>query len=85
MREHLPVIWLTGLTALTILRLRSSPPAGIDLVLRIVLLGFGAALLVGYPVQDAGVAVTLATLVSTVVAGARSAFTSTLHADGAHP
>jgi hypothetical protein len=62
----LPVLWLTCLALASLI---GRPAADIDVVLRVMLLGFGAALLVGYPLQDSGIAVTFATLVCTVVAG----------------
>jgi hypothetical protein len=65
----LPLLWLTGLTALATL---SRPIEGKDVVQRVMLASLGVALLVGYPVQDAGIAVTLATLVCAVAGPRRS-------------
>jgi hypothetical protein len=58
-----PVLWLSALTVLAVF---SGPAKGIELVLRIMLTGLGVSLLVGYPVQDPAIAVTLATLVAAV-------------------
>jgi hypothetical protein len=58
-----PILWLTALTALSVFSGRAE---GIDLVLRIMLAGLGVSLLVGYPVQEPAIAVTLATLVAAV-------------------
>jgi O-antigen ligase len=59
----LPILWLT---MLTLRALVSGPAGGEELILRLMLAGMGAALLFGYPVQDAAIAVTLGTLVAAV-------------------
>ena len=59
----LPILWLT---MLTIRALISSTSGGEELILRVMLAGMGAALLFGYPVQDAAIAATLGTLVAAV-------------------
>ena len=59
----LPILWLTGLTVMSLIRGRVE---GVDLVLRVMLAGLGVSLLVGYPVQDPAIAVTLALLVTAV-------------------
>jgi hypothetical protein len=59
----LPILWLT---MLTIRALVSGTSGGEELILRVMLAGLGAALLFGYPVQDAAIAVTLGTLVAAV-------------------
>jgi len=59
----LPVLWLTGLTVMS---LGTGRVDGADLVLRFMLAGLGVGLLVGYPVQDPAIAVTLALLVTAV-------------------
>ena len=65
----LPILWLTGLTAATLM---TWPVSSRDVILRTMLLGFGAILMVGYPLQDSGIAVTFATLLSAVIAGSKS-------------
>lgn len=62
----LPILWLTGLTAAALLRGRVE---GSALLTRFMVAGLGASLVVGYPVQDPAIAVTLATLVCAVVRG----------------
>lgn len=64
----LPVAWLTVLTLAALFRGRAE---GFDLVVRVMVLGLGAGLLVGYPVQDPAVAMTLATLVCAVARQSR--------------
>jgi hypothetical protein len=64
----LPLLWLTGLTAIGVFTGRAD---GLDLVLRVMVVGLGASLLVGYPVQDPAIAVTLATLVAIVARAER--------------
>ncbi len=59
----LPILWLT---MLTVRALVSGSSGGEELILRVMLAGMGAALLFGYPVQDAAIAVTLGTLVAAV-------------------
>jgi len=59
----LPLVWLTMLTARALV---SGTSGGEELILRVMLAGMGAALLFGYPVQDAAIAVTLGTLVAAV-------------------
>jgi hypothetical protein len=59
----LPVLWLTVLTATGLV---GGEPTGQQLLLRVMVAGMGLSLLVGYPVQDPAVAVTLATLVAMV-------------------
>jgi O-antigen ligase len=59
----LPILWLTGLTVMSLCR---GYVDGVNLVLRFMLAGLGVALLVGYPVQDPAIAVTLALLVTAV-------------------
>jgi hypothetical protein len=59
----LPVLWLTMLTVRALI---SGSTGGEELILRVMLAGMGAALLFGYPVQDAAIAVTLGTLVAAV-------------------
>jgi hypothetical protein len=58
-----PVLWLTLLTLRALL---SAPRAPEDFVARAALVALGAALTVGYPVQDPGVALMLATLIGAV-------------------
>jgi hypothetical protein len=58
-----PVLWLTLLTLRALL---SAPRAPEDFVARAALIALGAALTVGYPVQDPGVALMLATLIGAV-------------------
>jgi O-antigen ligase len=58
-----PVLWIT---LLTLRALVSRPRAPEDFVARAALVALGAALTVGYPVQDPGVALMLATLVAAV-------------------
>ena len=60
--------WLTVLTLAALFRGRAE---GFDLVVRVMVLGLGAGLLVGYPVQDPAVAMTLATLVCAVARQSR--------------
>jgi hypothetical protein len=58
-----PILWLTILTVRALL---SGTSGGEELIMRVMLAGMGAALLFGYPVQDAAIAVTLGTLVAAV-------------------
>lgn len=58
-----PILWLTGLAVVSVFSGRAD---GVDLVLRVMLAGFGAGLMVGYPVQDPAIAVTLASVVCAV-------------------
>jgi hypothetical protein len=58
-----PVLWLTALTVLSVC---SGRVEGMDAVLRVMVAGLGVSVVVGYPVQDPAIAVTLATLVSMV-------------------
>lgn len=62
----LPILWLTVLTARALVTGR---PRGEDVVLRAMLAGAGVALLFGYPVQDAAIAMTVGTLVALVAKG----------------
>jgi O-antigen ligase len=55
----LPLLWLTMLSLRAVL---AGAAAGDDLVLRVMVAALGLALLVGYPVQDAAIAVTVGTL-----------------------
>lgn len=64
----LPLLWLTGLTAISVFTGRAD---GLDLVLRVMIVGLGVSLLVGYPVQDPAIAVTLVTLVAVVARAER--------------
>lgn len=59
----LPILWLS---ALTIRSLLAPAATHEDLVVRALVAGLGLALMVGYPVQDAGIAVTVGTLVAWV-------------------
>jgi hypothetical protein len=59
----LPILWLTGLTVIAVFAGRVE---GVDLVLRVMLCGLGCGLIVGYPIQDPAIAVTLATMVAAV-------------------
>jgi hypothetical protein len=59
----LPILWLTGLTIMTVFAGRAE---GVDLVLRVMLCGLGCGLIVGYPIQEPAIAVTLATIVAAV-------------------
>ncbi len=60
----LPVLWLTILTIRRFVAPTRDAPL---IVLRTMLAGFGVVLLFGYPVQDAAIAVTLATIVGWAV------------------
>jgi O-antigen ligase len=57
----LPILWLTALAVRSLL---APAKSGAALMLRVMLAGIGMALLFGYPVQDAAIAVTVATLVA---------------------
>lgn len=59
----LPILWLTVLAARSVLAPSTS---GADLMMRVMLAGIGGALMFGYPVQDAAIAVTVGTLVAAV-------------------
>jgi hypothetical protein len=59
----LPILWLTALTMRSAFSGRGE---GLDVVLRVMLAGLGVSLLVGYPVQDPAIAMTLATIVCAV-------------------
>jgi len=61
-----PILWLTLLTARSLV---APSPSAAALLMRVMLAGLGVALIVGYPVQDAAIAVTLATLVAEVARG----------------
>jgi hypothetical protein len=59
----LPLLWLT---LLTLRALVSTAPSNEELMLRVMVAAMGVALLFGYPVQDAAIAITLGTLVAAV-------------------
>ena len=59
----LPILWLT---VLTIRSLLSHSETAEDLMMRVMLVAVGVALLFGYPLQDAGIAVTVGSLVAAV-------------------
>jgi hypothetical protein len=59
----LPILWLTALTVRSLL---APSKIGAALMPRVMLTGIGLALLFGYPVQDAGIAATVGTLVAAV-------------------
>jgi hypothetical protein len=59
----LPILWLT---VLTLRSFAARSPTHPDLVMKVMLGSIGVALLFGYPVQDAAIAVTVGTLVAAV-------------------
>ncbi|MDH4067306.1 MAG: hypothetical protein OEW19_23135 [Acidobacteriota bacterium] len=59
----LPILWLTFLAARSLLGPLTDRG---DLMRRVVLASLGVALMFGYPLQDAGIAVTVATLAATL-------------------
>ena len=64
----LPILWLTVLTIASVL---TSHADGMDLMWRVMLAGLGASLMVGYPVQDPAIAVTVAMVIAVVDRGSR--------------
>ncbi|HQZ39460.1 MAG TPA: O-antigen ligase family protein [Vicinamibacterales bacterium] len=65
----LPLLWLTALTIRTLV---SRAATGMGLMARVMLAGIGVALVFGYPVQDAAIAATVATLTAAVERDRRS-------------